>query len=151
MIRKATNKDIPEVTKLVYSILREYGLKPDPSGTDVDLKDIEKNYPLNGGSFDVLLDVSGNIVGSVGVFKVSEEVCELRKMYLDPSQRGQGKGVVLLEHGLSRARDLGFSRVTLETAGVLKEAISLYMKYGFKEFKAEHVSSRCDQTFYLDL
>lgn len=151
MIRKASNKDIPEVTNLVYSILREYGLKPDPSGTDVDLKDIEKNYILNGGSFDVLLEATGSIVGSVGVFKISGEVCELRKMYLDRSHRGQGKGLLLLEHGLSRARELGFTRVTLETAGVLKEAISLYLKYGFKEFEADHVSSRCDQTFYLDL
>ena len=151
MIREATNLDIPEVTDLIYSILEEYGLKPDPCGTDADLTDIETNYIKNGGSFDVLLDTGGRVVGSVAIYRISEEVCELRKMYLDSSQRGQGKGKILLDHGISKARELGFKRITLETATVLKEAISLYISYGFMEFAAENESSRCDQTYYLDI
>jgi putative acetyltransferase len=151
MIRKANNQNIPAVTDLVYSILKEYGLQPDPCATDSDLQDLEKNYDNNGGSFDVLLDSTGRIIGSVGIFKINEEVCELRKMYLDSSHRGQGNGKLLLDHGIAKARELGFTMITLETAGVLKEAISLYTKYGFKPYKAEHVSSRCDQTYYLDL
>ena len=119
--------------------------------TDLDIQDIEKHYALNGGSFDVLLDSEGEIVGTVGVYRISPTVCELRKMYLVPSQRGQGKGKLLLEHGLSRAKEFGYARIILETASVLKEAISLYEKYGFKEYEADHVSGRCDQTYYLEI
>lgn len=151
VIRKATNSDIPEVTRLVYSVLKEYGLEPDPCGTDIDLQDLEMNYNHNGGSFDVLLSEDGKIVGSVGIFRISDTVCELRKMYLEASQRGKGMGKLLLKHGISRAREFGYQRMVLETAGVLKEAIGLYEKFGFVEYQAEHVSCRCDQTFSLDL
>ena len=119
--------------------------------TDLDIQDIEKHYAMNGGSFDVLLDSEGEIVGTVGVYRISATVCELRKMYLVPSQRGQGKGKLLLEHGLCRAKEFGYARIILETARVLKEAISLYKKYGFKEYEADHVSGRCDQTYYLEI
>ena len=60
------------------------------------------------------------------------------KMYLDSSFRGQGLGKKLLEMSLDKARELGFRRVTLETASVLKEALQLYQHYGFKEFKPSH-------------
>ena len=47
-------------------------------------------------------------------------------MYLHKSQRGRGLGKFLLDSALAQARELGFTRVTLETASVLKEAIALY-------------------------
>ena len=151
MIRRATNADIEPVTALIYSILREYGLNPDPEGTDSDLKNIEKNFEDNGGCFDVLLNSTNNLVGTVALFKLAEDVCELRKMYLHPLERGKGKGKFLLEHALKRAKELGFRKVTLETATVLQEAITMYKKYGFREFEGENASSRCDQTYFLNI
>jgi len=41
--------------------------------------------------------------------------------------------------------------VTLETASVLTEAIGLYRSYGFVEYQPDHLSSRCDQAFVLQL
>ena len=151
MIRPVSNADVGAVTELIYTVLEEYGLQPDPDDTDADLKDLESNYINNGGSFDVLLNYSGQIVGTVGILKLKEHECELRKMYLDSSERGKGNGKLLLEHGLNRAKELGFNRVVLETATVLKEAISLYRKYGFKKFDMENPSSRCDQMYYKDI
>ena len=72
-------------------------------------------------------------------------------MYLAPSARGQGFGRRLLEHALARAADLGFSRVVLETASVLREAVALYERYGFQRYTTEHLASRCDTAYYLDL
>ena len=77
--------------------------------------------------------------------------CELRKMYLDPSIRGKGMGRFLLEQMLSKAINLGFNKMRLETASVLKEAVSLYNRYGFKQVRSEHISCRCDQVYVLDL
>jgi putative acetyltransferase len=41
--------------------------------------------------------------------------------------------------------------MVLETASVLKEAVALYRRYGFQPYQAEHVASRCDQTYALEL
>lgn len=150
-LRLANNKDCDKVTELVYGVLREYNLRPDPGATDVDLKDIEQSYFERGGAFYVLEEEDGAIIGAYGLYPLDKTTCELRKMYLHGSYRGKGLGKFLLEDALSKAVQIGFKKMTLETASVLKEAISLYKSYGFVEYEPEHLSSRCDQAFMLEL
>ena len=150
-LRAASNQDRPAIEQLVFGTLREFNLAPDPDETDADLRDIEATYRKRGGCFDVLMSDAGEIVGTIGLYRVSKTMCELRKMYLDKNIRGQGHGRRLLEHALTRARELGFTRVILETADVLKAALVLYERYGFKEYTADHKSCRCDRTYFLDL
>ena len=150
-LRPANNKDCGKIAGLLYEALKEYNLKPDPAGTDADIKDIEHSYFARGGTFYVLEEKDGPIIGAYGLYPVDKATCELRKMYLGSSYRGKGLGKLLLENALSKARQMGFKRMTLETASVLKEAISLYKSYGFVEYEPEHLSSRCDQAFTLEL
>jgi putative acetyltransferase len=150
-LRPATNADCGAIQELVFTVLREYRLQPDPAGTDADLNDIELSYLRSGGRFDVLVDLHGAIVGSVGLCPIDSDTCELRKMYLSREVRGQGLGKRLLEHALARAKESGFRRVTLETASALKEAIALYKRYGFQPYQAPHLAQRCDSAYALDL
>jgi putative acetyltransferase len=150
-LRPADNKDCDNIAGLVYSILKEYDLKPDPACTDADIKDIESSYFDRGGTFFVLEAEDGSIIGAYGLYPIDEQTCELRKMYLHKAHRGKGLGKLLLEDALSRARQLGFERMILETASVLKEAIALYKSYGFVEYNPQHMSSRCDQAYVLEL
>jgi putative acetyltransferase len=150
-LRLANNKDCEKVTTLVYAVLKEYGLKPDPTSTDADLNDIEQAYFEKGGTFYVLQEKDGSIVGAYGLYPIDSQTCELRKMYLNRSYRGKGLGKSLMESALSKAGQLGFKRMTLETASVLKEAIALYKSYGFVEYQPDHLSTRCDQAYMLDL
>ena len=150
LFRQATNKDVPSIEKLIYSILLEYGLQPDPSDTDKDLKDIERYYLNRNGYFEVL-ELDGLVVGTWGLFPHTREHCELRKMYLSSAIRGQGHGKKMIERAMVKARELRFKTMELETASVLKEAIQLYTKYGFKPKEITPVASRCDQVFELEL
>jgi putative acetyltransferase len=150
-LRRAGNEDRQAVTNLVYGVLKEYGLEPDPRATDADLANIEQSYLERGGTFFVLEDRDGSVIGAYGLYPVENQTCELRKMYLHKSQRGKGLGKFLLDSALEQARELGFKRVTLETASVLKEAIALYESYGFVEYEPDHMSSRCDQAYVLEL
>jgi putative acetyltransferase len=150
-LREAANSDADMVRELVFTILTDYGLKPDPATTDSDLADIEGSYFSRGGAFYVYEDSEGAVVGSTGLYPMEEKTCELRKMYLHPEMRGLGLGKKLLEFSLDEARNRGFRRVVLETASVLQEAVQLYRDYGFREYEPPHISCRCDQAFYLDL
>ena len=150
-LRRASNEDRDEVTRLVYGVLREYNIEPDPNVTDADLEDIEQSYFARSGTFFVLEDQDGSIIGACGLYPLENQTCELRKMYLDKSHRGKGLGRLLLDSALAQARELGFKRVTLETASVLKEAIALYESYGFEKYEPEHMSERCDQAYVLEL
>ncbi len=150
-LRPATNADCKPVRNLVFTVLDEYGLKPDPGGTDADLDDIEQSYLARGGVFRVLEEQDGSIIGSYGLYPMEPGVCELRKMYLNRGYRSRGLGRRLLEDALNHARQSGFQSVTLETASVLNEAIRLYESYGFKPCRADHLSCRCDQAYVLEL
>jgi len=187
-LRRATNADCEQVRNLVFTVLGEYHLKPDPACTDADLRDIEQSYFHRGGVFYSLEEKDGSIIGSYGLYPIADcglriadsdrgastqssapvldrprpgpkpqnpdagsATCELRKMYLRRDHRGKGLGKRLLEHALAEARRLGFKRVTLETASVLKEAIRLYESYGFQPYVPTHLSCRCDQAYLLEL
>lgn len=149
--RPATNGDAEAVHALVFGILREFGFTPDPAGTDADLADLEVAYQRPGGAFDVLIDAGGRIVGTVGLFPLTDSRCELRKMYLLPDLRGRGLGGKLLRHAVARARELGFKRIELETATVLETARRMYESFGFRPFTPCQMPSRCDRAYYLDL
>jgi putative acetyltransferase len=150
-LRPAKNNDCEHIADLVYGVLRDYGLKPDPASTDADIQDIESSYFRRGGTFVVLEVEDGSIIGTYGLYPLEKHTCELRKMYLHKAYRGKGLGKLLLDDALTQARQLGFRRMTLETASVLKEAIALYKSYGFVEYNPEHLSSRCDQAYILEL
>jgi len=150
-LRHASNEDSKDIEQLVFGIIYEYGLKSDPDNTDSDLFDIQHEYLESGGSFEVLIDEDKKIVGSVGLYRIRPTICEIRKMYLAANLRGQGLGRRLLNHALSKAKELGYLRVELETASVLKEAIALYERYGFRRFDRSHLSSRCNAAYYLEI
>ena len=81
-LRSATNADGEAIRRVVFGVLQEYGIAPDPGGTDADLADIEEAYLRPGGAFDVLVDAAEQIVGTVGLVCSGRSRCELRKFYL---------------------------------------------------------------------
>jgi len=64
--RTAQNQDIPAIKELIFKILLEFGLQPDPTCTDADLNDIEANYLQNGGAFYLIENTDGKIIGTGG-------------------------------------------------------------------------------------
>ncbi|MGE4233019.1 MAG: GNAT family N-acetyltransferase [Bacteriovoracia bacterium] len=150
IFRKASNLDLERIRKVVFDTLREYAIEPSPESTDKDLFDLEESYFRKNGYFEVCED-NGQIVATWGILPLSLSACELRKMYLLKSHRGKGIGKTLLDRALSKARELGFIRVELETASELKEAISMYEKRGFKLIENRSLSFRCDQAYELIL
>ena len=150
-IRTASNEDCQRVVALVSTVLAEYGLVFDPKTTDSDLQDLEANYLRRGGAFEVIEDRELNLIGSVGVYPIDQKTCELRKMYFVPQVRGLGLGQHILQRTLDRARELGFSRMVLETSSRLEAANRLYAKFGFKPETSGHLAARADQAYSLEL
>ena len=151
IIRSASNQDEERITALVSNVLAEFGLQIDLEETDADLRDIESSYLQAGGVFEVIEDEQGNLLGTVGLYPIDESTCELRKMYFVPKARGLGLGKYILERAIARAGELGFERIVLETASVLKAANHLYVKYGFRPIDKEHLPARADLAYILDL
>jgi putative acetyltransferase len=150
-IRAASNRDCDAVKRLVFAVLAEHGLKGDSESIDADLDDLEGNYQARGGFFDVFETSEGSIAGSIGIYPLDPDTCELRKMYFAPSIRGRGLGKFAVRRAIQRAKALGFKRIVLETSSKLETARHLYLSFGFKPTTSNHLASRADEAYALDL
>ena len=65
--------------------------------------------------------------------KIDEATVELKALYLSNDFRGIGLGRRLMETAISFAKEKGFERVVLDSMSKYKDALRLYVNFGFME------------------
>ena len=75
----------------------------------------------------------GKPVGTCALVKTDEQTFELAKMAVSDDAQGKGIGYLLGTAAIQKARDTGAKRIYLESNTILKPAINLYQKLGFKK------------------
>ena len=63
---------------------------------------------------------------------------ELAKFAVSPKAQGKGIGILLCEAVVNKAKELGAKKLFLESNTLLKPAIHIYRKIGFKELSEYH-------------
>jgi GNAT superfamily N-acetyltransferase len=74
----------------------------------------------------------GRAVGCGALRRLDERTAEVKRMYVEPVERGRGVGAAILDRLESAALDLGVHRLVLETGIHQAEAIGLYRRAGFR-------------------
>jgi ribosomal protein S18 acetylase RimI-like enzyme len=77
-------------------------------------------------------ELSGGIVGTVGVSTSHTSGAHLRGMAVVPSAQRNGIAQQLLSAAIDHCRSAGCTRVTLDTTAPLRAAIRFYEKNGFR-------------------
>jgi putative acetyltransferase len=75
----------------------------------------------------------GQAVGCGAVRRNDSQVAEIKRMYVIPRERGRGIARQVLNALEAEARQLGVSRIVLETGLRQVEALALYRRAGFVE------------------
>jgi len=123
---------------------------------DADRKALNnpKDYILDGGG-KILVAHEGNLVlGVCALLKMQDEKYdyELAKMAVSPKAHGKGIGYLLGKAIIEEATLLGASTLYLESNTILKPAISLYEKLGFRKIAGHHTPyERCNIQMELKL
>lgn len=74
-------------------------------------------------------------VGCFGVRKLEDSICELKRMYVRDTARGLGVGKQLLKKSIEVGKQLGYSKMRLDTLATMHKAINLYKQAGFYEIE----------------
>ena len=75
-------------------------------------------------------------IGVVGLRKFSDKECEIKRMFVQPNNRGLGIGKLLITNCIATAKVLKYDTLKLDTINLMKSAIKLYKENGFKEIPA---------------
>jgi ribosomal protein S18 acetylase RimI-like enzyme len=95
--------------------------------------DNPQSYILDKGGRIFVAQYKGETVGVVALLKMKDGGYELGKMAVSPAAQGKSIGYLLGQHAIAVAKEMKANRVFLESNTLLKPAISLYNKLGFKK------------------
>ena len=73
------------------------------------------------------------LAGCVGLRKIDDKNCEMKRMYVRPEFRGKHIGDAMAKLVIADAKKIGYSHMLLDTFPFLKAAIQMYRGYGFYE------------------
>lgn len=128
------------------------------SELDVNLcfQDIEKEIEYLPGKYGepdgclLLLLKNKQSVGCIALRKMSQGVCEMKRLYIEPEFRGLGLGNILVKELIERARQKSYNKMRLDTLTRLKPAIKIYETFGFKKVPA-YYDNPLDEVLYYEL
>ena len=130
LLQAHTSEYIPQVREL----FKEYEAS---IGVDLCFQNFEKELAALPGGYAppegrLLLACEGDdIAGCIALRKIDCQTCEMKRLYVRPAFRGSGVGRALVDAILKEAREIGYSRMRLDTLPSMKEAIALYQSLGF--------------------
>ncbi len=137
IVQIATPSEIEAVKDLVRE-LTEFALTQLPQarqthafqGLEVELAGLPGIFGPPGGAF-LLASVDGSPAGCVAIRKHDDAACEVKRMYVRPSFRGYGLGEALVDALITKARELGYRHIVLDSFYTFKAAHHIYRKAGF--------------------
>ncbi len=153
-IREIEAKDNAVVEQIIRTCLIEFGGNREGTAwCDPDLGRFSEIYNPKGHKYWVIEDPDGKVVGGAGIGALTEDVCELQKMYCLKEARGTGIAQCLMDLCLSFAKQY-YKKCYLETFENMIAANKFYQKNGFISLEKPYLETdhfSCDVWYIKDL
>jgi len=126
-------EQVEEARKLFLEYAESLGFSLCFQSFDKEVAGLPGDYSPPNGRL-LLAKYEGKVAGCVALHKLSDGVCEMKRLYVRPEFRGKALGRALAERVIAEASAAGYSRMRLDTiVGKMDSAIALYRRLGFRE------------------
>jgi putative acetyltransferase len=133
-IRSIETRDNIRLAEIIRKALEEFKAnKPGTVYFDPTTDDLYAVFTA-ANSLYFVAEQDGELLGGAGIYPTANlptDTCELVKLYLHKNARGKGIGKLLMEKCFAAAKNLGYSKMYLETMPELNIAVPLYEKMDF--------------------
>ena len=116
---------------------------------DEELEHLETKYGLPHGRLYIAY-YDDKLAGCIGLRKIDEQNCEMKRLYVRSEFRGKRIGNRLVRQIINDAIQIGYAHMLLDTLPFLQSAIHMYRQYGFYEIPSYN-DSPMDTSIYMRL
>ncbi|AYW47134.1 GNAT family N-acetyltransferase [Tetragenococcus osmophilus] len=114
-----------------------------------EVENLKEIYGLPEGRL-YLASYDSKLAGGVGLKKLDNHYCEMKRLYVRPAFRRKRVGAHLIEKVIEEARQIGYHHILLDTLPSLKAAIVNYKKHGFYEINSYN-NNPIENSVYMQL
>ncbi|MHC4636271.1 MAG: GNAT family N-acetyltransferase [Planctomycetota bacterium] len=129
-----TSEDIELVKQLFIEYAESLGFDLCFQNFEDELANLPGEYAPPTGCL-LLAKYQDKAAGCVALRKLSDGICEGKRLYVRSQFRGLKIGRKLAEAVIAEARKIGYSSIRGDTIGSMKIAQALYASLGFKEIE----------------
>jgi len=127
-----TNEELEIIKQLFVEYADSLGFDLDFQNFDNELADLPGQYCSPRGCI-LLAEYENRPAGCVALRPLSDEICEMKRLYVRPKFRGLGIGRALAKAIIEQARKIGYTLMRLDTVPTMKVARALYQSLDFKQ------------------
>jgi putative acetyltransferase len=129
-----TDKDLEIVRTFLVEYVDSLGFDLVFQNFEEELRNLPGEYAAPEGCL-LLAKYQGQPAGCVALRKLSDGICEGKRLYVRPQFRGLKIGRKLMESIITEARRIGYSSIRGDTVPSMQIAQALYASLGFKEIE----------------
>ena len=136
-----------EYTKMLVEVEPSFAGYLEQQNYQHEIEDLPDKYGPPDGVLHLIL-ADGKPAGCIGLRKLDETRCEMKRLYVRPEYRRHQLGDQLVQRILQDARNLGYKEMLLDTLPQLDRAIRLYRRHGF-DFIPCYNDSPVESTLFM--
>ncbi len=144
-----TDKDLEIVRTLLVEYVDSLGFDLVFQNFEEELRNLPGEYAAPEGCL-LLAKYQDQPAGCAALRKLSDGICEGKRLYVRPQFRGLKIGRKLAEAIIAEAQRIGYTRIRGDTIPSMQVAQALYASLGFKEI-APYQQSLTETSVFMEL